>query len=159
VPVNKDALLESNHRFFAVETNNLAWDYISSPAKLTIDDEEAMISAAFASLFHWSAVGQPIHRGRAYGTIARALIKADNERMLALHYAKKYRALCDDEGAEDWDLAFAEAAIARAFGAIGNETEARKHKSLATEAIDRIRDAEDRKICEADMKLGPWFDV
>lgn len=159
MPVNKDALLEQNHRFFAVETNNLAWDYISKPAKLSIDEEEEMLSAAFASLFHWSAVGQPINRGRAYGTIARALIKADNERMLALHYAKKYRTLCDDESAEDWDLGIAEAAIARAYGAIGNETEARRHKSLAMEAIDRIRDAEDRKIFEADMKIGPWFDV
>lgn len=159
MPVNKDALLESSHRFFAVETNNLAWDYISSPAKLTIDEEEEMISAAFASLFHWSAVGKPINRGRAYGTIARALIKADNERMLALHYAKKYRALCDDEGAEIWDLAFAEAAIARAFGAIGNEAEARKHKSFAIKAIERVQDAEVRKMCESDMKLEPWFEV
>ncbi len=159
MPLNTDALLLVNHRYFAVETNNLAWDFISKPEKLSIDKEEEMISAAFASLFHWSAIGKPINRGRAYGTISRALTKADNEPMLALHYAKKYRDLCGEAEAEGWDTAFAEAAIARAFGAIGNEVEARKHKSLALEAIKKIEDEAERKICEEDMQLGPWFEV
>lgn len=157
--MNKDAQIQTNQRLFAVETNNLAWDLISKPGKLTIDEAEEMISAAFASLFHWSAVGKPINRGRAYGTIARALVKANNESMLALNYAKKYRALCDGEDAEDWDVVFAEAAIARAFGAIGNEAEARSHKAIAVEAMSRIEVEEDRKICEDDMKLEPWFEV
>lgn len=157
--MSNDAQVQSDHRYFAVESNNLAWRLISKPERLTIEEEERMISSAFASLFHWSEVGTPIDLGRAYGTVARALVKASNESMMALHYAKKYRALCDEEGSEDWDFAFAEAALARAYAAIGNEAEARKHKALAIEAISRIEEENYRRICEEDMNLEPWFDV
>ncbi len=51
---------------------------------------------------------------------------------------------------EDWDLAFAHEALARAYSVAGQAAEAARHRRLAREAGDRIADPDDRQHFDED---------
>jgi hypothetical protein len=56
---------------------------------------------------------------------------------------------------EDWDLAGAYEALARANLVAGETVEARRYHALGREATAKIADAEDRKHIEADLDALP----
>ena len=60
-------------------------------------------------------------------------------------------------GLEDFDLAYAHEALARAAAAAGRAEEAQRHRAAA--AAVPIADDEDRKIFLADLEAEPWFGV
>ena len=51
---------------------------------------------------------------------------------------------------EDWDVAFAHEALARAHKVAGNPEAAERHKRLARETGDAIADPEDREHFDKD---------
>jgi hypothetical protein len=63
--------------------------------------------------------------------------------------------MCAAAGLEDFDLAYAFEARARALACLGRLDEARVDRKAAG-AVD-IVDAEDRSIFEADLAAEPWF--
>jgi hypothetical protein len=56
---------------------------------------------------------------------------------------------------ENWDLAGAHEALARAHLAAGEADEARRHYALAREETAKIAEADDRKHIEADLDALP----
>ena len=79
----------------------------------------------------------------------------------ALQWAQTCATLTDEHAGEtrDFDVAYAQEALARAHAATGHPDEARRHHGLARTLGDQIADAEDRKIFDADFGAGPWFGV
>jgi len=150
-------LLTAAQRFFATETNNTAWDLIGRTSRTTAETEQ-MIATAYASLMHWTAVGAPANVARANGTVGRALVvRGDAAAKLALEHAKKYLAWATGDEGAPWDQVFAHATVARAQAALGEMGDARDARRWADEALAKVSEAEDRKICEDDLALGPWF--
>jgi hypothetical protein len=149
--------LAKRHKYFAVETNNAGWALLERES-LSNEQKEQLISLAFTAAYHWSQVGKPINFGRADCLVSRALIAAGRDLMAALRYARRYREAASAPDGEAWDIALAEAGLARAFAATGNEADARTHYQRALTVIGELNEA-DREICSADLARGPWFDV
>lgn len=152
MPIAEDdpLLEEGTERELAVRLFNLVWDLLERPSARTPDEDELMVNAAHASLYHWIRVGEPVNEARGEWQVSRVysvLRRAEP----ALHHARRSLALCEHHGIGDFDLAFAYEAIARAQMVGGDASEAARSASIARSAADRIEDDEDREIFLKDL--------
>ncbi len=86
------------HRYFAIETNNRAWELAGH--ERTGEEEQEMLHAAHASALHWAAIGTQLNVMRA--TMLLALVHAlmdDGGR--ALTYADEMRSFFLQRGEPD----------------------------------------------------------
>lgn len=148
-----DEMIGKWHRWFAIECNNRAWE-LSSRDQRTECEEQEMLNAAYAAAFHWSKVGTPLHGARADLALASAhsLLKHGD---LALHYARRCIDFFKNNPCEDWDLAFAHAAMATAAAVAGDAALHQAHYSAAKDCGDAICDEEDRRAFEDEFVRVP----
>jgi hypothetical protein len=75
----------------------------------------------------------------------------------ALHHARRCLDWCEahPEALEDWDLAYAHEALARAFALAGEPEEARRHAALARELAAGVAGAKDREHLDTDLATLP----
>jgi len=152
-----------DHRAIAVDLNNAVWARLdagdvteASPP----EEREQLLYAAYASTHHWLTVGTVANHARGEHLISRVAARiGDADR--ALHHALRCLALVEanPEDTEDWDLAFALEATARAYAAIGDHPAATATIARALEATAAISDPEDRQIVEGELQREPWFDL
>mgnify|MGYP006304951731 CR=1 FL=1 len=117
-----------------------------------------MIRLAYASLYHWSVIGEPINEQRGEWMVSHVwavLGRGDP----ALYHAEKCWKLTEELGLAGFDLAYAREALARANAATGNDAEALKQFEEAEKAAEKIPGDEDRKLFLADLEKGPWFGI
>ena len=138
-------------RQLAVDLFNRSWTLLELPERTPEQDDE-LIHSAHASRHHWAAVGTPANLARGEWQLSR-IYSSLGRAEPALHHAKRCLAYCEanPDALEDWDLPFAHEALARAYRVAGNEAEARRHAVLAGELGERIVDAEERELLEADL--------
>jgi hypothetical protein len=60
---------------------------------------------------------------------------------------------------EDFDLAYAQEALARAFALAGDQDQALVHWRKAADLGDQIQDPEDRRIFQGDFQSGNWHQL
>lgn len=142
-------------RTFAIETNRIVWDLLLKK-KRGKEEDEMMIHAAHASYFHWSRAGTAINLQRGAWLLSHVYAVL-NIPERALFYAEKCMALTEENGFKDFDLAYAYEALARAYAASNDEKLCKKYMALAQDAAKLIKDSEDRKLFESDLKSSPWF--
>ena len=150
-----DDVLADWHRAQAIEANNSAWELLDGRAHTNAEADE-LLARAYAATYHWSrAAGRvPANAARGSWLVSRAhAVLGHGE--LVLHHADQSAAICASAGLDDFDLAYAYEARARALACLGRLDEARVERKAAR-AID-IADAEDRAIIESDLAAGPWF--
>jgi uncharacterized protein YndB with AHSA1/START domain len=143
------------HRAQAIEANNSTWELLDGRSH-TRDEADDLLARAYASTYHWArAAGRtPANAARGSWLVSRShAVLGHGE--LALHHADQCAAMCAAAGLEDFDLAYAFEARARALACLGRLDEARVDRKAAG-AVD-IVDAEDRSIFEADLAAEPWF--
>ncbi len=148
--LDDDPILEEHdERELAKRLFNLVWDLLDQPSR-TADEDELMVNAAHASLFHWTRVGEPVNEARGEWQVSRvySVLRRGEP---ALHHAQRSLALCEQHGIGDFDLAFAYEALSRAHMVAGDETEASRFAATARIAADRIEDAEDRDVFLGDL--------
>jgi hypothetical protein len=147
---------EEAERFFARYTNGQTWELLERSAR-TQEEGEHMLSAAYASLFHWRRVGTPKNwqRGEWLVSRAHAALGLGAE---AMRHARICLELTQShpEDMEDFDLAFAQEAVARAFALTGEAQQAAAHLRRAEEAGRTIMDAEDRAVFIDCLLWGDW---
>ncbi len=143
------------HRFMAADCFNSAWNCMDMENR-TPDDDELMISATFASKYHWSQIGEPINFQRAEWQISR-IFSILGRGDLALQYAKHCLALTKEHDFKDFDLAFAHECMARSYATLGNKDDFSKYYQLAKESGEEISKKEDREYFFKDFKAGNWF--
>lgn len=143
--MDADRLLKQTHRFFAVETNNAAWNAMDA-------GDEAVLELAWSSLFHWRAAGTALNVARAHGTVSRAYCAA-GEGKLALAHVDRYAEAEGSEGWEAWDKYFVLSARARALTLVGDPTAAQNKESA--KAVAEGLEGEDRDICLRDWATIP----
>lgn len=139
------------HRYFAIECNNAAWDWLESGHRGD-ESAETTIHTAEASLYHWSQVGTPVNVLRAAYLLANVYAAAgqpENARRW-LHRCRDLL-LTESSEVEDWDRAFVQDAEARCALAAGDTVTAASSRQLAEQAGAVIADAECRRAFEA------WF--
>lgn len=127
------------HRWFAVETNNRAWDLVEKPDR-TAEDTEHMIHTAHAALWHWQRAGTEINHLRALCLLATAYIAGDDTRSAA-RYADQCVALSEKVG--DRQTMFDRAA-AYGCAAQAHAGEARYYREVADQFAAKLADDDER---------------
>jgi tetratricopeptide (TPR) repeat protein len=145
------------HKNFAIQLNNLVWNLLQKENRTT-EDNDKMIHAAHASYYHWSVIGEPINFQRGEWLISHVYAVL-NIPEPALYHARKCMELTEEYKFVDFDLAYAYEALARAYAAAGNLSEAKKYIQLAQEAGEKIKQEEDRKLFMSDFAAEPWYGV
>ena len=138
------------HRAQGIECNNSTWEMIE--AERTPENDEEMLRRAYASTYHWARAARRVPANDARG--AWLLCKVQllvNQPELALRYADRCMAVCQEHGLADFDLAYAHEARARALKALGDDIGAAQSWDMA-KAVP-ILDAEDKAILDADLAV------
>ena len=151
--------LDEAHLHFAKFLNGETWNLLDKENR-TVEDNELMLAAAFASYYHWLYAGKEVHRQRGEYMIARAYLALGNLQE-ALSHATRCLELTDQfkEQMEDFDVAFAYEIVARANAAMGQLDTACEYKEKAQFAGKMIKDEENRNIFFDDLNSGSWFNL
>jgi hypothetical protein len=147
------------HRAQGIEANNATWEWLAKPdGERTDEDDELMTRSAYTAAYHWArAKGRgPENEARAEWLLSRVWV-VRGEGALALRHADRCAAAGAAGGLQDFDLAYAHEARARALACLGRDDEARA--SLAAARAVPIADDEDRAILEGDLDSGPWYGI
>ena len=131
-------------RYFAIETNNAFWTM--SEKELNTEDKKKLLELAFASLYHWQAVGTERNVFLAQLNVARALCINDVQ-ALGLEYAQNCFAFFENDD-EKWIIAFAEIILSHAHFNLGDHDQHRFYHERALATADQLG-AEDRQIFDA----------
>jgi hypothetical protein len=144
------------HEKYAKDLFNRTWDYLDKTDR-TVDDDDAMLQAAYGSRYHWSQIGEPVHFARGEWQISRVwsvLGKAEP----AIYHAQRSLATCEANSIGDFDLAFAHEACARAFALASNTDGCKRHLALADRAGEKIVKDGDRKYFFGQLKTVPGYE-
>ncbi len=138
------------HRKFAVDCFNGTWGLLDKPDR-SPEDDASMIHMAHASRYHWGQIGTPLEFARGDWQISRVYATLGLGEM-ALRYAKSSLDLCHAHGYDDFDLAFAYEALARACAVMGDLSRRDEYLLLANEAGHAIAEEEDRTYFFKELK-------
>lgn len=152
---------EELHQWFGAQLNNDLWrdiDDATITPDSSSDDKDAFLYTAFASAYHWRQIGTRANQARAEHLISRVAVVVGLPDV-ALRHANRCLELVEEhsEEMEDWDLAFALEALARAQVACGRAAEAHETLQRARAATAEISDSDDREIVEGELAREPWF--
>jgi hypothetical protein len=140
------------HRRLGIDLYNGTWALIEREDR-TPDEDDEMLHRAHASAYHWlQGPHTAANRARSHWLCSRVHVLAGQPEG-ALHHARRCLALVEGHGEEmeEWDLAAAHEALARAHAAAGETEEARRFLDLARAETVTIANPKDRQHIEADL--------
>ena len=149
-----ETLDADTHRRLGKELYNHTWTLIET-ADRTPEQVDEMLAATHASAYHWSKSGGTLaNAARAQWQIARVYATLGRGEPAVWH-ARRCLELAEAATAagvaDDWDLAAALEALARAQLVSGDDAAARATRDRAREALEAIADPEDRQLIEGDL--------
>lgn len=151
--------IEEAHFIFAKQFNGRVWELLEKESR-TLDEDEEMVLAAYASYYHWLHAGGGAHRQRSEWLLARVYTVLGQADQAIIH---AQRCLTLTEGQrhllQDFDVAYAYEAMARAYALSKDKAQALEYRHTAQAAGERIGDAEDRRIFQDDLEGGDWYGV
>lgn len=142
-----------DHRAIGATTFNHCWELLDQPERTAAEDAE-LLTAAFASRFHWSYAGGPEQWILADWMVSRAAA-AVGEGRLALTFAERARDEALQTEAADWLLASVTEGVARAHAALGDRAAVAEWCRTAQELVARIADEEERALIERQLATVP----
>jgi DNA-binding transcriptional MerR regulator len=148
--MRSESLQAEEHRRLGIDLYNRTWTLMDSPG-------DEMLHCAHASAYHWmQAGGTTANRARSEWLCSRVYSILDRPEP-ALRHARRCLELVESAPAEmeDWDIAGAYEALARANLVAGEREEARRYLELGREETAKIADPDDRKHIEADLDSLP----
>jgi hypothetical protein len=156
-PTEAADLVGEEHRERGIEIFNATWALLDKAGR-TIDDNEAMIRAAYAAAYHWSLAARRTVENEVRGEWMLSRVHAvAGFGETALRHAERCLRMTEAAGLDDFDLGFAHEAMARSLACLGRGDEARRHLALARATA--ISDAPDQAIFDGDLAAEPWFGV
>jgi hypothetical protein len=148
---------EGPHKYFGIELNNFTWSLLSNPNR-SPEEDELMLHAAHGSYFHWMQNGTVVHRQRGEWLISRVYSMLNIPERAFYHARKCMQYTQENLGdMEDFDIAYADEAMARALACNGNLDEAKRYLKSAKEKGDKISDIEAKKYFTGDLNTEPWY--
>ena len=151
--------LEEAQLKLAKDYNGRVWQLLEKTDRTPAEDEE-LVLAATASCYLWLQVGTGVHAQRAQWLLAHIhAVLCDGD--LSMKHAVRCMELtiANSSQMKDFDLAYAQEALARAHALQGNLVEARKFHDEALRLGHAISDAEDQQIFLSDLQGGDWHDL
>ena len=145
------------HRRLGVDLFNFTWTLIEKPDR-SPEETDTMIHAAHASRYHWSKAGTTLNLGRGEWQVSRVyavLGRAEPARWHAARCLAYVEAAAAAGETEDWDLASAYEAMARAAAIAGERDEAILWRDRSRGELARIADPGDREVVEGDLATLP----
>lgn len=148
--MRSESLEAADHRRLGIDLYNRTWTLMDAPG-------DEMLYCAHASAYHWmQAGGTTANRARSEWLCSRVYSLLGRPEP-AVHHARHCLEFVESapEEMEDWDIAGAYEALARAHLTAGDTEEARRFYELGREATAKIENPEDRKHIEADLDALP----
>ena len=148
--MRSESLEAEEHRRLGIDLYNRTWTLMDSPG-------DELLHCAHASAYHWmQGGGTTANRARSEWLCSRVYSILGRPEP-ALQHARRCIELVESSPAEmeDWDIAGAHEALARAHLVAGETEEARRNYELAREDTAQIANPEDRKHIEADLDALP----
>ena len=147
------ALLDADsHRRLGADLFNHVWTLLETEDR-SADQDAEMIHAAHASIYHWTMADPPDLRqrqaigewqcSRVYATLGRS--------EPALHHAHRCVELAEGEKVEDWVIAAAAEAMARASRVARDRAAFEEWRARAEAATSAIADPAERQVIEGDL--------
>jgi hypothetical protein len=146
--------LAAAHRWFAIEFNNAAWDFVEAASR-SPDDVERLLHLAHAACLHWSSAGTPLNRLRGLALLAHAYAIAGYGRA-AVDFARRCTELCAELGDQPtaFDRAAAAACMACALRSDGQSADADSWERKALALAKDLDDPDDQKVIERLVAIG-----
>ena len=159
MPDEKTFTESEAHRYFAKQYNLKTWELLDKPTR-TREEDELLLDYAHASQAHWRAVGTDVNHHRGEWMIARAYT-VRGEAESALRHAERCLELTEahTHDREDFDLAFAYEAMARAHALNGDRAEAERYIEMARQEGEGIVNDQDLSIFVSEFNGGNWNGV
>jgi DNA-binding transcriptional MerR regulator len=148
--MRSESLRAEDHRRLGIDLYNRTWTLMDSPG-------DEMLYCAHASAYHWmQSGGTTANRARSEWLCSRVYTLLGRPEP-ALHHARRCLEFVESapDEMEDWDIAGAHEALARAHLVAGEKDEARRFLGLAREETAKIANPEDRKHIQADIDSFP----
>lgn len=137
------------HRALAPVAFSHTWSLLDQNG-LTREQEEEMLSSAFAQRYHWYQVGDPRNWAIAdwqVSRVAAVLGYAD----LAFRFGHRSLEICVEHGLDSFVTGFAHEAIARAAAEVDDLEIFTEHLELAKAMLAAIEDPGERETLEEDL--------
>ncbi|MGP8124919.1 MAG: hypothetical protein ACLQEQ_03505 [Nitrososphaerales archaeon] len=145
------------HRELAPALFNDVWRLLALKRR-TKEEDEQMVNEAHASLYHWSKVGTAKQRAIGEWQVSHVYAVLGRKEP-ALHHANRSLEICLKKGINDFPLAYAYEALARAYAVANDRRKFETYVRLAEGARESIREDADRRQFERDLgalsKLRP----
>jgi DNA-binding transcriptional MerR regulator len=150
VGMRSESLQAEDHRRLGIDLYNRTWTLMDSPG-------DEMLYCAHASAYHWMQSGGTTANHARSEWLCSRVYSILGRPEPALHHARHCLELVESapDEMEDWDIAGAREALARAHLTAGEMEEARRNYELAREETAKIANPEDRKHIEADLDSLP----
>jgi DNA-binding transcriptional MerR regulator len=147
----------ASHRELAVALFNHVWSLLEVADRTPAQADE-LIHAAHASRFHWSRAegSQAVNLSRGEWQCSRVYAVLGRGEP-ALWHARRCLAYAETPGGgqEDWDLAAAYEAMARAHAVASDLAAAAEWKAKAVAALSSVADQDDRDVIQGDLATLP----
>jgi len=157
MPEVKKFTIQEAHKSFASGIFNRVWDLLEKKDRNS-EEDDLMINAAHASLYHWRMIGEPIHFQRGEWMVAHVYTVLSMKES-ALHHSRICLELTKENNIEDFDLGFAYEGYARALALNGDEDQSRLYFFQARDSAEQIKEKGDRDYFLQVLNDGPWFGV
>lgn len=128
---------------------NDVWALMDKEAR-SEEENYLMVHTAHASLYHWIQVGTPhnIYVGEWQLSRVYALLSNFDS---CIYHGKRALQLCEINGFQGFDLAYAYEALTRAYLVKGNKSECTKYLELALRETDKVQEKESKDLITADL--------
>ena len=140
-------------RRFASQANNRAWALSEQATRSEREDEE-MRHAAHAAMYFWRVVGDAKNQAHAAQLIAHTYAILKQPRAAA-QYLERCLPTFLEESANPWERALAHAVAANVASVSGQAEDHAHHYSQAIKLTAALKDAEERAIIEATVRVVP----
>ncbi len=140
------------HRKLAVGLYNGLWPLLEKDSR-TADDNDEMERASFASLYHWSKVGDATNIAIGEWMISHVYVSLGRIED-AIRFAQRTIDTCERNGLSDFYLAYGFLEMARALRVAGRHDHAKQYLDWAREV--EIAADDDREIFRKDLETDHW---
>jgi DNA-binding transcriptional MerR regulator len=144
----------ATRRALAVGLFNHTWTLLEKSDRTTAETDE-MIHAAHASRYHWGEAGEGVNLARGEWQCSRVYAVLGRGEPAVWHARRCVELTEANDDREDWDLAAAYEAMARAFAVSGDLGAAAEWKAKAVAACTTIAADEERELIGQDIATLP----
>lgn len=145
----ESTLEPADHRQTAIALFNRTWELLDKDSRSVAENAE-MLTAVFASRFHWRQVGDAKNFSVSDWQVSRVAAVLGYPD-LAEEYGHRSLEVASSANLRPFYVGYAHEALARAARLAGNRAAVAKHLAAAHEMLDLVDDAGERDLLAPDL--------